>query len=146
MGRHQDLVDCARLLVRSLYDDNDALFSFLSTWSALEIFVNRSFRTYEKLVLEKLCQGGTPTAPSEFVERIRDVMRDKYGLSNKFALIASELDAGSAEGDTREFKRIKKIRDKLMHGEDVSLQALPIKDTLSLLRKYLRLYVEHLTA
>jgi hypothetical protein len=31
-------------------------------------------------------------------------MKDKYELSNKFALVASKLDASSAQGDTRELK------------------------------------------
>ena len=83
-------------------------------------------------------------APSKFVERIREVMKDKYGLSNKFALLSLELDGDAAEVDVADFQRIKAIRDRLIHGEDVPLDILPTRDVRRLLRKYLKLHAERL--
>jgi len=143
-ARHQDLVNPARLLTRSLDVENDTLLSFLSAWSGLEIFINGCFRAYENSLFEKLHDGEKPLAPSKLVERIRDVMKDKYGLSNKFALVSLELDGASTETDIADFQRVKRVRDSLIHGEEVPLDALPTKDVRRLLRKYLKLHTEHL--
>lgn len=141
LSRHQSLVDAARLLSRSLAEDSDPLLSFLSVWSGLEIFVNKNFKGYESRVLERLTVGTTPPVPPRVVERIRSVMSDKYRLSDKFSVISGELADSSVEQDQATFESIKLVRDKLLHGEDVSIASLPTADAKRLLRKYLRLHL-----
>jgi hypothetical protein len=68
-------------------------------------------------------------------------MSDKYRLSDKFSVIATELAEPDLEQDQATFDTIKVIRDKLLHGEDISLTSLPIADANKLLRKYLRLHL-----
>lgn len=142
LSHHQSLVDVARLLSRSLAEDSDPLLSFLSVWSGLEIFVNKNFKDYERRVLERLSIGSPPPVPSRVVERIRSVMSDKYRLSDKFSVISSELADLSVEQDQATFDAIKLVRDKLLHGEDISLASLPTTDAKRLLRKYLRLHLD----
>jgi hypothetical protein len=69
-------------------------------------------------------------------------MSDKYRLSDKFSVIAGELDDSEAEDDQHKFDAIKVTRDKLLHGEDVPISSLPTSDATQLLRKYLRLHLE----
>ncbi|MBD9405431.1 hypothetical protein IB236_08805 [Acidovorax sp. ACV02] len=146
LSRHQSLVDVARLLTRSLAEDSDLLLSFLSVWSGLEIFVNKTFRDYENRVLGRLSVGTPPPVPQRVIERIRSVMSDKYRLSDKFSVISSELADSNVEADQLAFESIKLVRDKLLHGEDVPLAGLPIAETKRLLRKYLQLHLTSMGA
>ncbi len=143
LAQQRDLVRPAHLLSKSIEDENDELPSFLSAWSGIEIFVNSVFGFYEERVLGGLCQGGTPIAPRKIVGRIRDVMKDKYRLSDKFALISFELSPDTAAQDVATLERIKGIRDKLIHGGHGEVgTTLPINDTRNLLRKYLGLHIQ----
>jgi hypothetical protein len=143
-AKHQDLASPGRLLIKSLDVENDELLSFLSAWSGLEIFINGSFRAYESSFFEKLRGGEKPIAPSKLVESMREVMKKKYGLLDKFALVSFELAGDSAEADIDEFQQIKKTRDSLIHGRDVPFDTLPTTGVRGLLRKYLKLHTERL--
>ncbi len=142
LGRHQALVDVSRLLSKALSTENDPLLSFLSAWSGLEIFVNKNFKEYEETLLSRLANGNPAPLPARVLQRIRSVMSDKYRLSDKFSVIAGELDDSEAEDDQHKFDAIKVTRDKLLHGEDVPISSLPTSDATQLLRKYLRLHLE----
>lgn len=142
LARHQALVDCARLLTRSLVEEADPLLSFLSAWSGLEIFVNKNFREYETRLLQRLSAGNPPAAPQRVIDRIRAVMSDKYRLSDKFSLIATELGDPELETDQCSFDSVKSTRDRLLHGEDITLTTLPTGSAQHLLRKYLRLHLD----
>ena len=144
LAARKELVHASRLLAQSLRDENDGFSSFLATWAGLEIFVNGSFGRYEERTFEKLTNEEEPVAPLKFVQRIRGVMKGKYRLSDKFALLAFVLAPDSSGNDIEDFERIKRIRDNLMHGKDVTIGDLPTHDTRKLLRKYLRLYIEQM--
>lgn len=73
------------------------------------------------------------------IELFQKVMKDKYGPSAKFSLIASELGDPDAEKDEHLFDSVKAIRDTLLHGKDI--RSLPVAETRQLLRKYLRLHL-----
>lgn len=142
LAKHQQLVDAARLLSRSLSDEGDELLSFIAAWAGLEMFVNRTFPDYEKRAFGALTQAGQSPIPSRFLKRISQVMKDKYRLSDKFALLSFELVPDSAEREAEDFERIKGFRDNLMHGQDVDADTLPTEDVRRLLRKYLKLHIE----
>lgn len=145
LSKHQALTDVARLIARSLAEEGDPLLSFLSAWSSLEIFVNKNFRQYEELVLERLSAGEPPVAPPRLVERIRVVMSDKYRLSDKFSVIANEFGDLEIDTDQASFEAVKGIRDKLLHGEDIDLRDLPTSDVLRLLRKYVGFHLKRVS-
>ncbi|MEM9948699.1 MAG: hypothetical protein AAF810_21915 [Cyanobacteria bacterium P01_D01_bin.36] len=165
----QDLTQIKRLLVSSLQIEGDKLRSFLSAWTALEIFINKTFKgQYEKAFFEQLEDDSVPAVLPSFIERIFKITKDNYGwdradrldvlksnlkpirsymnkgrykIADKFSLIASLLSLETAEADLKNFKHIKKKRDRLFHGEDVNEDILPVEMAQSLLRKYL---VHHL--
>ena len=136
------MVDSARLLSRSIDEDSDDLQSFLSVWAGLEIFVSKNFKEFEEAAFKKLSGGNTPSAPSRFLLRIKAVMKDKYRLTDKFSFIASELSPDSSEEDIESFERIKEVRDKLMHGHEITVSTLPTEETRKLLQNYLKLRVQ----
>lgn len=140
LGKHQELTNASRLLVQSLHEKNDKLFSFLSAWSGLEIFIAKVFKSYEAIIFAQLrdAKGIFP----KHVERILNVMEDKYRLLDKFSMISNVLAPSEADAEIDLFKKIKDMRDSIMHGNAISLDALPIEKTQSLLRKYLRLHIE----
>jgi hypothetical protein len=82
----------------------------------------------------------TPDAQHQYVERVRRVMRDKYRLFDKFALISSLLCPENADEDVRRFKLVKKYRDILSHGQDLNEGNLPVVAVQELGRRYLRLH------
>lgn len=146
LGKHQKLVDSAHLLSRSLDEDSDDLQSFISVWAGLEIFVSKSFKAFEEVAFNKLGGRKTPPALSRFLQRIKDVMKDKYRLTDKFSVVVFELSPDSSEEDIKSFKLIKDMRDNLMHGHDISVSSLPTEEARKLLRKYLKLYTQRIGA
>jgi len=130
-----------RLLVASLQSEGDALRSFLYAWTALEILINNMFSQYENRFFEELSKDRNPDAYHQCLARIRKVMnKGKYGLADKFALIAAVLSPASADEDLSRFEPAKKKRDALMHGQDFNEDTLPISVIHELVRKYVRLH------
>lgn len=140
---NQDLNRVKQLLVSSLQTEDDKLRSFLSAWTALEIFINKTFGLYEKQFFKELNDGDHPNVRNQYFQRIQTVMKDKYRSTDKFSLITSLLSPESADEDIKFFKSAKTERDKLSHGRDLVDAALPVKEVQKLVRKYLQL---HLTA
>ncbi len=128
-----------RLLSQSsLATDN--LTAFLTAWAGLEVFTNKTFKdAYEPLVFTTL-EDASPAARKPFIDRLRDVMTDKYNIRDKFVVIASELDMADADADIESFKDVKKQRDAV-HDMSVVPDALPTGRARNLLRKYLRLHL-----
>jgi Mn-dependent DtxR family transcriptional regulator len=77
-----------------------------------------------------------------YLERIHEVMRDKYRLLDKFVVICAELDPAEIDRNVQIFEHGKKLRDEFSHGEFVDEDTLPLKDVQGLLRKFVRLHVE----
>ncbi len=65
-------------------------------------------------------------------------MKDKHSLGDKFAVVSIFLDEQDQSGDIARFGRIKEIRDRLAHGEEVPDASLPNRDLQALFEKYFR--------
>ncbi|MEJ1365466.1 MAG: hypothetical protein RPU42_10325 [Candidatus Sedimenticola sp. (ex Thyasira tokunagai)] len=109
----------------------------MSAWSSLEIFTNKVFTFYEDKFVNGIAEDHNSDGVNKFLERIKDVMKDKYRLTDKFALIASFLSGEPAE-DIEQFKSMKKIRDTISHGREFNEDTLPIEEIRKLAAKYLR--------
>src|SRR3954447_26386013 len=72
------------LLITSLNRTTDALQAFIAAWSALEIFVNASFKARYESQWFDIKKGGPPGAATPVFDRLEDVMSDKYRLADKF--------------------------------------------------------------
>ncbi|MGH8109975.1 MAG: hypothetical protein ACREO1_14805 [Arenimonas sp.] len=127
----------ARLLSASYTQKNDRLASFLSAWMGLEILVNKIFPEYEKIF-----SASIGAHSSVLSKRIREVMKDKYKITDKFSLISSHLSSQHEEDDLTTFKKLKLIRDNLIHGEPVDQSQLPTEVVQLMLRKYLYLHLQ----
>ena len=133
------LESIVRLLSQST-QITDGLQAFLTVWAALEIFLDKTFKsTYEEKMFATFKAAVAP--PSElFVKRLREVMSGKYNIRDKFVVVASALDDVDAASDIETFKRLKDVRDGV-HSMSIVSEALPINKTRNLLRKYLRLHL-----
>jgi len=140
LNKNAGFDDICRLLVRASSEQSDKLRSFIFAWTALEIFFNKTFRLYEQKFLEKHTIDSLPVLAQHFFKRLRDVMKGKYSLRDKFIVIVSML-SDDAEDDLQQFVNAKKFRDKLLHGEDIEENELPINDVIRLVRKYLTLHL-----
>ncbi len=126
------------LMVAAMDTEADRLRSFLASWTALEMFINKLFPEYESLLFDELTADGRQVR-RDYWYRIKQVMKDKYRLSDKFVLIAAALSPDTADADTRAFRQAKKTRDDLLHGFNVADQALEAEPVLQILRRYLGL-------
>jgi hypothetical protein len=82
-----DLTRVRELYAASLETADDHLRAFLAGWTALEILVNKVFPTYEDKFLGGIASANDPEAKAWYVQRIREVMKDKYRLRDRFALV-----------------------------------------------------------
>jgi hypothetical protein len=137
---NQQLKTPFRLFTQSLETTQDELRSFISAWSSLEIFTNKVFSIYEEQFITNIADDHSSHGVNQFLTRIKDVMKDKYRLSDKFALIASFL-SNEIEEDIELFKSMKKLRDDISHGKEFNEETLPVEDARKLIAKYLRSYM-----
>ena len=126
-----------RLFTQSLETTQDELRSFTSAWSALEIFTNKVFSSYEEKFIANIADDHNSHGVNQFLIRIKDVMKDKYRLTDKFSLIASYL-SDNVEKDLELFKSMKGLRDDISHGKEFDEDALPVEDARKLVAKYLK--------
>ena len=66
----QSLERPVNLFVASLQTEDNNFRSFLSAWSALEIFVNKTFSLYENILFQKLNEGNHPAVRKQYLDRI----------------------------------------------------------------------------
>jgi hypothetical protein len=141
-----DVNSVQRLFSQMVDYGPDRLKAFVSGWAALEILIEKLFKTYEQIFLSPLTNAEQPTLRERFLGRIRDVMKDKYRLTDKFLAVAAVLfpavpDAEVQE-DYKKFCRLKDLRDSIFHGNEFSEKNLPVHDLAALLRKYVLAYIE----
>ena len=134
---NQQLKTPFRLFTQSLETTHDKLRSFISAWTALEIFTNKVFPTYENIFITNVANDHDSHGVNQFLTRIKEVMKDKYRLTDKFSLIVSFL-SNEIEGDIALFKSMKKLRDDISHGKEFNEEALPVEDARKLVAKCLK--------
>jgi len=137
---NQQLKTPFRLFTQSLETTNDELRSFISAWSALEIFTNKVFSIYEKQFIINISNDHNSHGVNQFLARIKNVMKDKYRLTDKFSLIASFL-SNEIEEDIKLFKSLKDIRDIISHGKEFDEESLPVEDVRKLAAKYFKCHI-----
>ena len=126
-----------RLLTQSLDTTQDKLRAFIAAWTALEILTNKLFSTYEEKFISGIKDDHNSHGVNQFLIRIKDVMKDKYRLADKFSLIASFL-SDNISGDIELFKSMKKIRDNISHGKEFDEETLPVENARTMVAKYLK--------
>lgn len=139
-SNNQQLKTPFRLFAQSLEATQDNLRSFISAWTALEIFTNKVFSNYEERFIAGIADEHSSHGVSQFLARIKVVMKDKYRLSDKFALIASFL-SDDVEEDIELFRSLKDLRDDISHGNEFNEETLPIESVRKLAAKYLRSHI-----
>lgn len=146
LQRVHDMDSVQRLFAQMADFETDRLKAFISGWVALEIFVAKSFKIYEEVFLSPLTNAGQPTLRERFLGRVKDVMKDKYRLTDKFLAIAAVLFPGAADAtvqdDFKKFSSLKELRNAIFHGEEFSERDLPVHELAALLRKYMLAYVQ----
>ena len=85
-------------------------------------------------------ENGAPISAKPVFLRFRNVMSDKYRLADKFLIITSVFNSDSATNDAENFRKIKLVRDNLLHGLEIPPH-LPTENVQNLLFKYLSLHL-----
>ncbi len=146
LSADQSLSRVQSLIQASMNTDDDKLRAFLAAWTALEIFVNKQFAEYDARFFRRIAGETQSAARQQYLNRIRDVMKDKYGLRDRFAAIAFQLAPDTADDDLETFGGVARHRHHLAHGEPVDEPTLPVADARNLAIKYLRLHVSQTQA
>lgn len=145
LKRNKELERVTELLVSSLKSNHDSLRAFLACSTGLEIFVNKLFPSFEIDFFKEINEGDHPEIRGKYLDRIRTVMKDKYKISDKFSIISLRLSPSSADNDSIIFMKIKKQRDLLAHGQNITDQELCVEKAQRLLTDYLKLYLDFIT-
>jgi hypothetical protein len=132
-----------RLLAQSHESRLQPLSAFISAWAGLEILIVATFDRYETSWAATI-SGALPTGALSVAARMRIVMKDKYRLADKFAIMASALDPAGADRDIAAFVELKTVRDSFFHTLGSDPEDLPGEATRRLLRKYFSLHLQHL--
>ncbi|MDP2167320.1 MAG: HEPN domain-containing protein [Thermodesulfovibrionales bacterium] len=109
-----------RLLAKSIDGENDALLSYLSAWTALELFVHTAF---ELIKLE----------PN---------LEQTKKLTDRFTVICRRLNGPNECADIKSFKKLYTIRNKCFHTGKIDTNSLPTIEIQTMLRKYLVLQLQ----
>jgi hypothetical protein len=140
LNKADDLDSVERLFSQMAEYEADRLKAFLSGWAAFEILIAKSFKSYEQAFLSPFTKAEQPTLRERFLVRIKDVMKDKYRLTDKFIAVTAVLFPGAADDDGRQdyekFCKLNDLRDSIFHGERFSEKELPVHELAALLRKY----------
>ena len=132
-----------RLFRSSLEAEDDRLRSFLDAWMAFEIFINQIFASYENRFFKSLLDEGHTEVQKKYLERIQEVMKDKYRFLDRFAAVSFQLSPDTADGDVKIVQQAKKVRDLMSHGELVDELTLPVNELQKIAGKYLRLHISN---
>ncbi len=140
-----ELSSVCRLYAQMAENEDEPLKAFIFGWSALEIFIAKAFRKFEHHFMKPLLEGAQPRFRQRFLDRMREVMKDKYRLTDKFscvtAVLFSDACEQAAEENMKTFQRLKKTRDEILHGGSFEENELPIHELSGLLRKYVVAYL-----
>lgn len=130
--------------IRPLYaalNETDQLKKFLATFLFIERYTHSQYKllSYEENakksfnIPDRLNESGTKFFNSRFM--------DAKNLSQRFHWCAMLSWDTINDEDIRTFHEIKKLRDRLIHGEDIDESTLPIKGIKTLAFKLLRIKV-----
>ena len=146
VGSQAELRSISRLYAQMAENEDEPLKAFLFGWSALEILVAKMFVAFEEQFMSPLLGGSQTRLRERFLRRVRDVMKDKYRLVEKFTCVTVALFPDAADTDVdwylEKFERLKRMRDKLLHGEDILQNTLPVHELSGLLRSYVLAYLD----
>lgn len=139
--KENKLDNVMRLFAHSLDRKTDSFRTFVSAWSALELFIAKVFPFYEEMLHDELAKVHVSPGVTRYLSRIKEVMKEKYSLTDKFTVISVFLDPTTDSKDIAKFTLIKKIRDNLFHGDDIPDSSLPNNELQALFEKYFRNHV-----
>ena len=142
LASHAEFDRVSDLLAASS-EETDDFRAFILAFTALEILVNKAFKSHEREFFEELREEA-PAGRKIFLDRMSEVMSDKYRLTDKFGLISSRLDPSNHVSDLDAFKKLKRKRDAIAHGQDLRRGGHPASQVRDIAHKYLRLHLRSL--
>lgn len=120
----------SQLMTMTLADGVERFQRFFLLWTGLEILTNKIFVRIVSL------DGTKPIQVPDDVRGRVDAQKAK--LQDKFTLLAAHVFPGEAAVDCKEFERLRKARDLLIHSGEGADRDLPVEEASRMLTKYLR--------
>ena len=146
LAADRNLKSALRLFEQLTDDANEPLKTFLNGWIAVEILTHKIFEVYKTAFWDPLLSGKRKDLRAEFLERLQAAMNDKYRLTDKALIISIMLFEDEPEQDfVGRYRKLKALRDKILHGEEFDEKALPISELQALLKTMLLAYSNRAT-
>lgn len=137
----EDLARIYELISSAVEQNTEPLRAYIAAWTALEMFINKTFSFYEgEWFKEAIKNRGT--IERRHLERIREVMKGKYSLEDRFGVVSMMLDEPEADKSYDLFKAIKKERDELIHHGFGNRKDFMTGHILALLRNLLKKHLD----
>lgn len=140
LSKHPSLTRVVQLIAAALGQYEDPLRSFLTGWSALEILTSKLYPQYEAEFTNGLSSPHAESGYKHYLERVREVMKTAVRITDKYAIISAVLAGQQSSADIETFRRAKKYRDRLLHGEDIPEESLPSAEPARLAKELLVLH------
>jgi hypothetical protein len=93
------MISVFRLLNQSFDTEQDPLPRFLAAWMALEVFVNKTFTSYERELWDEFATKLTAPLRDRYVKKINEVMQNEYKLLDRFVVVSERLSPEDADSD-----------------------------------------------
>jgi hypothetical protein len=114
--RDRDMSSVFRLLNQSFDVQQDSLRRFLAAWMALEVFVNKTFPTYEADFWDSVAAKLPSPVKDRYIRKINDVMQSEYKILDKFVVVSGKLVPEDADEDYKAIRSAQKLRNDFSHG------------------------------
>jgi hypothetical protein len=122
--------------------ERDPWKQFVWGFAALEILCNKVARTHYNNVIDSLARNASNASQQEtsraaIARLIGQDSVERVSLVSRFATMALALSLETATEDVDKFARVKKIRDKISHGERIREEDLARGQCRELLERYM---------
>jgi hypothetical protein len=117
---------------------NTPLLTFISGWTAIEILINKLFKTHK----QALTDDNESLLREKFLKRKNQSKKEpeEFTLMDKFILSSLTLYPNDIDDDCEKFSNLKNLRN-LIHSKECSEAHLPVSEISSLLKKYMQAYI-----
>jgi hypothetical protein len=118
--------------------ETDSLKKFLYYFLVIEVHTHQVFKTFDYSTSFSVSNNIPKRIEDEATNLLFTYPEDAKNLTTRFIWCSSLKWKDMTDADINQFKLIKKIRDRIYHGEDVDMRALPLIQAQKLTLKILK--------
>ena len=118
--------------------ESDSLKKFLYYFLVIEVHTHQVFRRLDYLSLFSALNNVPERIESEAKNLLLTYQKDAKNLTHRFVWCSLLVWEDITDEDVTQFKHMKKLRDRIYHGEEVDMKSLPLNQAQKLALKILK--------